>query len=194
MQTIAHHTCGKIGSKESILKNAPFLAQHSPIENLYQFLGTGYYLWDYNLEFAKRWGDMRYSYGYYIVQFQVNIPDEFFLDLAGNRMDMEWFLGTKKMLMELGYDFEHIMANGKELCIGTYIEFLKRVSKESGANFFPYLAIRAVDVNSASKHFTLKFVENKRNSTNLNPRFVICILDKKALVLPHREIVYESAN
>lgn len=196
METIAHHTCEKKGSKDFIEKEAPFESIHNPNESKYQFLGTGYYLWDYNLDYAKIWGKRPpYSNKFYVVECELNIPDQDLLDLAGNRMDMAYFLEIPTILKEAGYDIEDIIPNGQDWYIGSYIEFLKKVAQESDemAEIFPYVAVRAVDLSPyAEEQILVKFVKNKKNETNLNPRFVICLYKKNSLLLPRKEIVHES--
>ena len=54
-----------------------------------------------------------------------------------------------------------------------FIEFLKR------KKMFPYRAIRAVDTSIDPKE-VIKFVPDRRNFINLNPIFIVCLLDKQA--------------
>lgn len=57
---------------------------------------------------------------------------------------------------------------------------------------FPFKVIRAVDMLPRDEQSKWYFVSGKRNYTLLDPRIVICITEKNALILQSKNIVYES--
>ena len=189
MKITAHHTCKKEGSKAEIIANAPFESIHDPENDKYQFLGTGCYLWDYNLNYAKVWGRIRYNNRFYVIECELNLPESLFLDLVGNRKDMAWLLHMPVWLKEEGfYDLEEIWT------VGNFIELLKELRKETGENeIFPYKAIRSIDNNAKIDELIgVKFVDNKEGFINLNPRLVVCLTEKNELLLLSKKIIYES--
>lgn len=166
MKIVGHHTCNREGSIPEIEKNGPFLSVHkTEDERLHKFLGTGYYFWDNNLGMAHSHGQNNYKRSYYIFESELNLDDDLFLDLAGNRIDM--------------INFQEIIAKLKAFdnsveswTIAHFIEFLKTKSQ------FPYRAVRAIDTSITPKD-VMKFVPDRNNHINLNPIFIVCLLDKE---------------
>lgn len=153
------------------------------------FLGTGYYYWDYNLNYAKTYGTRRYGKQYFIVETSLNLPAGLFLDLVGNRMHMEILIKLRKRLIEKG-----LYTTG-EWYLGTFIEFLKKLSeKESNTAIFPYKAIRCMDYGASRENkYSVRFVEPKTAPyTYLDPRMVICLTEKLAIILQGNRIVYDG--
>lgn len=165
MKIIGHYTCSQEGSILEIEKDGPFLSEHTEKDfEKHKFLGTGYYFWDNNIGMAHAHGRYNYRRKYYIFEAALNMDENIFLDLAGNRIDMLWF--------------QEVMAKLKEVDVSTlswgiahFIEFLK------SKNQFPYRAIRAIDVGAKPKEL-IRFVPDRENTTNLNPIFIVCLLDK----------------
>ena len=70
-----------------------------------------------------------------------------------------------------------------------FIEFLKSKEKDM-PGIFPFKAIRAIDNSVAPKNKnTIQFVDNKPNYTNLDPRLVICLIEKNDVILQSKKIV-----
>ena len=69
-KVVLHHTCSQDNGEAFVRKNAPFLAKDNPQNRKYQFLGTGYYLWEDDIEQAKRWGEVHYKNSYFVVEFE----------------------------------------------------------------------------------------------------------------------------
>lgn len=165
MKITGHHTCSSDGDITAIELNGPFLSTHIEIDyKQNKFLGTGYYFWDNNLGMAHSHGQNNYKRKYYIFEAELNLNENTFYDLAGNRADMLHFQEIINKLQE----FEET----KNWGIGHYIEFLKR------KNTFPYRAIRAIDTSIKPKE-VISFVPERKNFTNLNPIFIVCLLDKE---------------
>lgn len=166
MKIIGHHTCNQDGSIQNIEKVGPFLSKHIEKDaTQHKFLGTGYYFWDNNINMAHSHGQKNYKRKYYIFEAQLNLKDEAFLDLAGNRIDMIFFQDIMEKLKT--------QTETQNWTIGHFIEFLKRIK------IFNYRAIRAID-NSIDPKQAIKFVPDRRNFINLNPIFIVCLLDKNS--------------
>lgn len=170
MRTIGHHTCGKKNGREYILEHAPFYAGFDEPSGRMQFLGSGYYFWDDNIEMAHKWGTDHYKGLYYILQCDVLMPGELFLDLVGNRSHMRYFLKVAEKYAKSG----HARAKWS---LGSFIEHLKMLEKDR-PGIFPFKVLRAVDMLPRDEHSKWYFVTGKQNFTLLNPRIVICIIPK----------------
>jgi hypothetical protein len=169
MRIIGHHTCSKQGAITDIEKQGPFLSTYiSEDIKQHKFLGTGFYFWDNNIGMAHAHGQKNYKRKYYIFQAELELESEIFLDLVGNRIDMLWF-------QEIMKRFEHIK-EAENWTIGSFIEFLKRLG------IFTYKAIRAID-NSIDPKEVIKFIDTRDNFTNLNPVFIVCLLDNNDAML-----------
>ena len=165
MKTIGHHVCNNQGLIEDIEKQGPFLSVYlEEDEKQHKFLGTGYYFWDNNIGMAHAYGQKVYRRRYHIFEGKLELDTDLILDLVGNRSDMLWF-------QEIMKRFE-ALRNTEKWTLGNFIEFLKR------KNLFPYKAIRAID-NSITPKEVIKFINERPNFTNLNPIFIICLLDKQ---------------
>lgn len=185
MQTIGHHTCSNKNGRAYIEKNAPFLSEYNPTENKLQFLGTGYYFWDYNLELAHYWGKSHYRNNYFIIESSLNMPEGLFLDLVGNRKHLIYFY-------DLTCRIESEVPDRTKWTIGAFIEHMKRLDKKI-PGIFPFKVIRAIDHSAKpKKESTFNFVEGKANFININPRLVICLTEKNELFLRTKAIVFES--
>lgn len=175
MKTIAHHSCNINGGIKHVEINSPFFAEHKVEEEKYQFLGSGYYFWDNNLELAKKWGEFHYNNKYYIFEFKFDIKVDTCLDLVGNREHQFFF---KKM-----FDiYEKETGDNKEdWSICQCIEFFKTLRKKN-SKIFPFKMIRAVDLLNHTKYkqqFQMKFVKTKKNYTIINPKMVICVMSEQ---------------
>ncbi len=182
MKIIGHHTCSSNGLITEIEKQGPFASTHiDEDQKKHKFLGSGFYFWDNNVNMAHAHGQKNYKRKYFIFEAELNLLDDWFLDLAGNRIDM--------------IRFQEIMSKLKEIDINTqnwtlahFIEFLK--SKEK----FPYRAIRAIDTSIDPKD-VVKFVSDRSNFINLNPIFIICLLDKEQdIILSFKHIKTFPSN
>ena len=92
---VLHHTCSQDNGEAFVIKNAPFLAEDNPRNRKYQFLGTGYYLWEDDIEQAKRWGEVHYKNSYFVVEFECDIEEEDILNL--NEREGQKALYTNKV-------------------------------------------------------------------------------------------------
>lgn len=182
MKTIGHHTLENQANYKDLEQAGPILAEYEPKENKLPFLGSGYYFWDDNFEMAMYWGRVKYKGNHYIFEGNLNLDDETFLDLVGSRSNMNLF-------RELLARFKKFN-NGREWPIGKFIEFLKSLeAKEEYKGIFPFQSFRAIDT-SAKIIAKYRFSEDRNNFTDLNPRIVICLVEKNNLNLPAFKKIY----
>ncbi|MBI9065132.1 MAG: hypothetical protein JEZ14_24320 [Marinilabiliaceae bacterium] len=188
MKTIAHHTCKKEGGIDYVISNVPFYAEHNVNEEKYQFLGSGYYFWDDNIELAKSWGKFHYNNDFHVFEFDFEINSDNCLDLVGNRSHQKYF-------MELFRIYEEHTGDTKEnWSICQCIEFLKILTTKN-EKIFPFKMIRAIDLlnhNKYKEQFRTKFVAHKGNYTVINPKMVICVITKQDVPLQSKKIVFTS--
>ncbi len=168
MKIIGYHTCSKKGDITEIEEKGAFYSEHIEEEpNNHKFLGSGYYFWDNNIGMAHSHGQNAYKRKYHIFKAELNLGEDAFLDLAGNRIDMLNFQEIINKLREANKEVEN-------WTLAHFITFLQSKAK------FPYRSIRAIDAGSHLKDADkLKFVDDRNNFTNLNPVFIVCLLDKE---------------
>lgn len=184
MQTTGHHTCSKRNGDdlEEVLKRAPFYSNYNETRGKTPFLGAGYYIWDYNKAMAHDWGKKHYHGNYIIIEFVLELPGEIFLDLVGNRIQMEYF-------EELIEKLEKSKLCRVEATIGEIIETLKDLEKDH-PGLFPFKIIRAIDLLPKTNKYY--FNEKAGNFTVLDPRLVICFLTKNELFFKSRKIIFST--
>jgi len=176
-----HHTCDNTRNASAIVKaGLPIAkAKFDPQKDENPFLGSGYYLGDYNMGMARQWGYMHCKNRYYV--FEADIPyDDRMLDLVGNRKHMEWL--TNSMAE---YSAEN--SNAGNWDISTFIEFLKEVAEsENDPDIFPFESIRAIDHSAKIKDedkYRFHEGEQHRGLIILNPRIIICVItDDKSII------------
>ena len=191
MVTKGHHTCRKDGGKEEVIKNAPFLAEHTPNEKdpkkqKLQFLGQGYYFWDNNFEMARIWGKSDCNNHFFIIECEIEISETKCFDLVGNRNHQIFLIDMLKKMKNKGYNRDHWE-------ISKCIEYLKLLAKHDHA-VFPYESIRAIDYLPPHElqQIEFHFVKGNKHYTILNPKMAICALKKETLALHTVKLVYES--
>lgn len=150
-----YHTCHLAGSLDNIFRNSPYECD----TNDKQWLGVGYYFWTDSEYFAQKWGelDRKYPKGYVITEYQVEIPEESFLDLVGNVKDQLFF---RKQILDY-VERMGIELNSKEdarnIPISKVIDHL-RTSSPQDTSTIKYDAIRAMDYSGAHT-FSYTFTE-----------------------------------
>lgn len=182
MNTIGHHTCLNEGSIDYLLSQTPFLSNKT--EGKVPFLGVGYYFWDDNIKQAHKWGVDHYNRVYCIVEFSLQIDDNIFLDLVGNRAHSRYFYSL------LG-KFEKRGIKTDKWKIGEFIEFLKNL-RQSNMEIFPFNIVRAQDFlpKMNDEH---KFNFNQTSSfTYLDQRVLICYFKREDIISHHKQIVFKT--
>lgn len=176
MRFTVHHTCNKEGGAKEVLKNFPFPSVYMPDEGKKPYLGRGYYFWDFNIDYAKIWGEKHYANSFFVCESEIEIDHQkegFFLDLAGNRKHLVYFV---ELLAEFNLIHEE-GTKGIDLCY--IIEYLRKYIPES----FKFEVIRAVDYrNNDLQGIKISFNDKTKSYTFLNPRIIISFLNKSKIV------------
>jgi hypothetical protein len=182
--TIGHQTFENRGGED--VKHAPYKCS-----DVNAFLGRGYYFWEDNLPFAKHWGGIWYinlGKKYFVGEFTIKCEIDSFFDLVGNRTHQKTLRETAKLLAKR-------RAGLSAWPIGKIIEFLKAASKDPDDIFFEkfdYLVIRAADDTAQKTSEKYKFADNKYNSADLNPCYIICVLVKNEILSSEIAVVHTS--
>ena len=162
-----------------MLTNAPFFSEYNHKEDKKPFLGAGFYFWEYNLDYAKVWGNMHYNNNFYVCEADIDIDhtlDGFYLDLAGNRKHLVGFV-------ELLREFNLIHKEGtKGIDLCYIIDYLRHKLPE---DVFPFKVLRAVDYKNEEKAgIKIVFTDKKdvKSYTILNPRMLISFKRKEDIV------------
>ena len=177
VHTKGHHTCNA-GHRAYIQSKAPFKSVYSKAEGRMPYLGDGYYLWDDKIDTAKWWGQVHYRGDYSIVELDLKLHGEHFLDLVGSREDIRNFSELiNSVAAKLG-------RNSVSECV--YV--LRQLEREcKGA--FPYRVIRALDSSAIKQNQCLPFKPYDRHYLNLNPRYIICFYRREDLPLHTLRII-----
>lgn len=131
---------------------------------------------------AKDWGNSHYNGHYCILEAIIKVADSIFFDLVGSRKHLN-------MLKTLQNKFAEYNFSRDNWELGTFIEFLKdRENEDKYKGIFPYKVIRAVDIKPKSR-WILKFVKGKKNFTNLDPRYIICIINLENVTLAEKKLL-----
>lgn len=190
LKTIGHHTCSCDGGFERVLQDGPFEAIHNTEQNQFQFLGTGYYFWENNIDMAKAWGRIRYGGDYYVLALDFELLEESCFDLVGNRTHQLFLIECIKTL----WHKRGVKRN--EWNLSECVQFLRKINKLD-VRIFPFQLVRTMDLYNhltSSLQFKLKYLSNKENYTIVNPKIVICSFSKGALLLHTKRIVYNASN
>lgn len=188
MKTIGHHTCRKESGETFVLQESPFFAEHNPEQEKFQFLGSGYYFWDNNIELAKVWGRGHCNNDYYIVEVDFDLTSDNCFDLVGNRYHQIHLINYLHVFKEITGE------DKKDWTINQCIQFLRELNEED-EEVFPYKFVRAIDLLKHTKfkaQHLMKFLDKKKNYTIINPKIVICVFDKEEINLQSKKIVYSS--
>jgi hypothetical protein len=179
MKTIGHHTCSNDNGYNYVLEHAPFPAEFNKRKK--PFLGEGYYFWDNNKSMAEKWGEDHYDGYYCILECTINIQDEILFDLVGSR--------THQLKLQMLLNkFKNHKINKDEWELGNFIEFLKDLNNGNEYHgIFNYSAIRSVD-NSRKPNFLIKFVKGFQPFTDLEPRYIICIINLENVTLDDKKL------
>lgn len=168
-QTIGHHTC-RNGQKAYLEQNAPFKSCSKTEGETY--LGDGYYFWDNNIEKARWWGKTHYPIeGYNILEYDLNIEDDQFLDLVGSREDLIHF---KRLSDKFKEKYPQKATISQCICF-----YRKMEAKKQGT--FPYNAIRVCDIHDKKRQAPAIFGAEKKGVLLLDPCYIICLYNKDSL-------------
>lgn len=188
IETVGHHVCKNTGEKD-VLGKAPF-----PSTREDKFLGDGYYFWEDNEQLAKAWGGKTYhkkGIPYCVCQFALTFDREQFYDLIGSREHQKHLVGVRKFLTQ-----RRQALHGWP--IGKVIDFLREANSSDDPEYevfkgeFEYTVIRAADDSDTAVQDLLKFAKDQPNVADLNPCYIICVIDIKKVVLGPIKVVHAS--
>lgn len=178
-----HHTCKQDGGEDYVLKNAPFFAKEIQQINEEQFLGSGYYLWEDDIEQANYWGEVHYNNQYYIVAFECEIDEDFLLDL-NNREGQKEFFELYKLYEKRA---KQINRNVKKNPLNTFFNFWFK--GKSGIKF-AYKTIKVKDeIASSKREQKFLFTSHKPNYTYLGGVYFYFFKRKEDMNVINKEIV-----
>lgn len=182
------HTCKK-AHNAFVLLRAPFRANIRTARSgktSIPFLGEGYYLWEENIDIAKRWGVNHYENDYSIVEYRnMQLKAAEFLDLTDRRQI--------KYFNELQEIFTSKRPEAAEWKIGQWIEFFK-VTRKKNHDLFPFNYIKAdehlpnVEENNAVRKKSL-FVDGAWYYTYLSPIYILCVINKEQMIYESKSII-----
>lgn len=168
---ILYHTVEDRNNLEYVRSHAPFLCNRKDA-----WLGSGYYFWEYFVDFAHWWGEQCYNGNYYICETSYIEDQSTILDLHGDMMQLADFLeGFDMLCKELGRD---------DFLLPEVIAFMRR--KPSGFNF---KAIRVSSIKSRlnEREIGFNYLPMSRygdDFMSLMPRIQMCVFDKKSVQMP----------
>lgn len=164
--TKGHHTCRKC-QKAYAIAHAPFKSCYDKQTKNEPYLGDGYYFWDDNLPLAEWWGRCHYQDSYTILEYDLDLFGDHFLDLVGSRQDFMYFQALVDRIRQQP-DCENF---GVYKCIDLLLKI-----ERSKQGTFPIRIIRAMDISHING---IQFANNKRGRMLLDPRIIICFLIKR---------------
>lgn len=144
------------------------------------WLGTGYYFWDSNMDWAISWGEnsyLRFQKEYVIGRCWIDLSQKCF-DLLGNVAHQLELKEVIEVMKNSGK-----IRQGQRLIMPNIIEFLKR------NEIFPYKSIRIGDNNETIQiHFNDQ--KRKREYMLINQRVQICVIERKDVILQPFDVIY----
>lgn len=165
MHLTCYHTVEDQENADYIEKFAPFLCKRNDA-----WLGTGYYFWDSNIDWAHDWG--RNYEEYVICAAEISLDSSIF-DLYGVVNHQEIF---KKAYIALK---ERVKG---EVTVPQVINAMKRLGS------FKYNGIRAYHIPKPAQ--TVKYNSKKNDELFLNQRVQICLINKNNLLSQTFRIVF----
>ena len=145
-------------------------AEKNNNEPKYQFLGSGYYFWDNNIQRAHRWGEEHCDGKYLICECSLVLQGESFLDLVGSREDLGKFLEVYMKMRKFD----------PNLKIGAFFYTMQVIAKYQ-PNTWPYTIIRALNVKRGKNEAPYNHLYNAKML--LDPEIIICFYNKNELNL-----------
>lgn len=145
------------------------------------WLGTGYYFWDTNMEWAIEWGINSYekkNKAFIIAKCKVDINNNCF-DLLGSVFNQY----ELKEVMNAFIESEKVKDN-QRLILPNIIQYMKN------KGIFKYKSIRAADITNKVITFHFSKDERKREFMEINQRVQICVIANKEVVLPPFTVIY----
>lgn len=139
-------------------------------EPKFQFLGEGYYFWDDNIERAHKWGKQHCEGSYRILEAQLELQGDNFLDLVGSREDLRIFLNA----------FSVMKKKYPNLKIGAFFHGMQAIMKHQ-TDVWPFTIIRALNVKKNG--YKIRYNHLSNAEMLLDPEIIICFYRENELNL-----------
>lgn len=170
-------------------KGVPVLAEntdeHKGIndgrKDKFQFLGEGYYFWDSNRNRAHKWGKDHYKGDYLILELDLVLSGENFLDLAGSRHD----------LLEFYKVYSGMRKGNPNLKIGAFFKTMQILQKHRPEKW-PFTVVRALNVKKGANRIPFNHVSD--SEMILDPEIIICFYDRNELNLQNIRYIDKNGN
>jgi len=122
----------------------------------------------------------------------IDCHDDFYLDLVGNKDDL-------RRMRELKLKFDQEMKRTlkvDEVTLENLIVYCRRANQHTDIGSFPYKVIRSVDVSPVMREKTrtsiIKYTAKTSNFTDLDPRIIICLTEKRDMLPEGIKIIYPN--
>ena len=180
ISTVGQHVF-KFDPPEFTEKGVPFMAENPTLEEQktcenngkeprLQFLGEGYYFWDDNIARAHQWGKNRCKGKYLILEVDLVLSGNCFLDLVGSRRDLMIFLDV----------YNEMRKKFPGLKVGAFFKGMQEMARIK-PDVWAYKIIRALNVKSKADKILFNCLPDSHML--LNPEIIICFYDKNNLNL-----------
>ncbi|UYZ57836.1 hypothetical protein [Hymenobacter latericus] len=178
--THGFHTVEDRGNIDYVKRSAPFKCARKNA-----WLSHGFYFWEKDLQRAKDWGEDVYGGKYLIGRAELTLPN--MLDLVGDREHQEMIQELSHILQE-----DHPSLRGmQEPPLAEVITLLRKLEASTHPGIFPYDSVKSQDNPSPRRR---RYVEGRRETTDLHPRIQICLFEKNARFLQSFRIVYPEPS
>lgn len=174
MKVVAYQTLEDRDNIDQIESEGPFICKRKGA-----WLGTGYYLWDTNFEWAIEWGQKAYTNyrkDFVIAECKIDLSNECF-DLVGSVQNQLDFIEAIETMIQ-----SNKIKNKDETIVPNIIQFLKDLK------IFPYKSIRASDMRKTGDE--IYYTTDRKEFMVLKQRVQICVIVKKYVVLFPFQVVY----
>lgn len=184
-KVVLHHTCKKDGGSKFVLQNAPFLAKDDKSAKKFQFLGSGFYFWEDDINQAHYWGQVRYGEdNYFIVQFVCNIDEDDLLDL-----DSKTGYNILEKVKEKLLAFTNTPNKQNNWTLSQWVNFLYKYNEIYSIGF-DFKAIKVKDYNfSRKKEQKIFFVQGKSNYTCVGGVYIYFFRKKEDICIEKKELI-----
>jgi hypothetical protein len=174
MTITAYQTLEDRDNLDHVEMEGPFACTHRG-----SWLGSGYYFWDTNMDWAINWGKTAYeSRGneYFIGRCQLDLSKDCF-DLVGN-------VAHWKDLLEVFDVFTKSkkIRNQEKIILPNVIQFMKN------NGLFPFKSIRASDMHRNVRR--IHFRNDRGEYMIINQRVQVCVIDRQEVLIRPFSIVF----
>lgn len=186
-KVLLHHTCKRDRGSVFVLQNAPFLAKDDERNRKFQFLGSGYYFWEDDIDQAHYWGSVHWGRNnYFIVKFDCEIDDNDLLDLDSktgqNILEKIKEKISKNILITKTKKYNN-------WSLSQWVTFMYKYNRICSVGF-DFKAIKVKDCNfSRKKEQKVYFVQEKPNYTYIGGVYIYFFRKKEDMCIKNKELI-----